>query len=312
MSDAHVDALLGTLRTLVVTSVVAVAPRRAADAAAARVSQPLCAAAHRRVGARDCARGSARRAHRGARKRQRPDRLGARCRSASRRPNLSHRRARKTPLGSTSVCSSEPYNVPTWLLDVAQALAQHSSASSRVCRDAARRAASEFFRTRPRHRRARRDEAELLAACARRSTAPRTVGHANTIRLKSTEGQKSFVVSCSSAWKAPLACRGSSGLAASSDCLVRLFVALGTVSFACTGHSRAITGHKVAPINLVDSSAPDRSCRAVSPPSASSNPTRAGSQRLLFECIEPQVRASMSTPSPSALSEHSTSVCLFR
>jgi hypothetical protein len=58
--------------------------------------------------------------------------------------------ARKTPLGSTPVCSSEPYNVPTWLLDVAQALAQHSSASSRVCRDAARRAASEFFRTRGR------------------------------------------------------------------------------------------------------------------------------------------------------------------
>jgi hypothetical protein len=205
MSAAHVDALLVTLRTLVVTSVVAVAPRRAADAAAARVSQPLCAAAHRRVGARDCARGTARRAHRGARKRQRPDRLGAarpgavaRRRAASRRL-LSYRRARKTPLGSTPVCSSEPYNVPTWLLDVAQALAQHSSASSRVCRDAARRAASEFFRARPRHRRARRDEAELLAACARRSTAPRTVGDANTLRLKSTEGQKSFVVSCSSA-----------------------------------------------------------------------------------------------------------------
>jgi hypothetical protein len=156
MSAAHVDALLGTLRTLVVTSVVAVAPRRAADAAAARVSQPLCAAAHRRVGARDWARGTARRAHRGARKRQKPDRLGAarpgavaRRRAASRRL-LSHRRARKTPLGSTPVCSSEPYNVPTWLLDVAQALAQHSSASSRVCRDAARRAASEFFRTRGR------------------------------------------------------------------------------------------------------------------------------------------------------------------
>jgi hypothetical protein len=46
--------------------------------------------------------------------------------------------------------SSEPNNVPTWLLDVAQALAQHSSAWSRVCRDAARRAASEFFRTRGR------------------------------------------------------------------------------------------------------------------------------------------------------------------
>jgi hypothetical protein len=156
MSAAHVDALLGTLRTLVVTSVVAVAPRRAADAAAARVSQPLCAAVHRRVGARDCARGTARRAHRGARKRQRPDCLGAarpgavaRRRAASRRIS-SHRRARKTPLGSTPVCSSEPYNVPTWLLDVAQALAQHSSASSRVCRDAARRAASEFFRTRGR------------------------------------------------------------------------------------------------------------------------------------------------------------------
>jgi hypothetical protein len=72
----------------------------------------------------------------------------ARRRAASRRL-LSHRRARKTPLGSTPVCSSEPYNVPTWLLDVAQALAQHSSASSRVCR-AARRAASEFLRTRGR------------------------------------------------------------------------------------------------------------------------------------------------------------------
>jgi hypothetical protein len=44
-------------------------------------------------------------------------------------------------------------------------------------------------------------------------------------------------------------------LAASSDCLARLFVALGTVSFACTGHSRASTGHKVAPINLVEPAA---------------------------------------------------------
>jgi hypothetical protein len=89
MSAAHVDALLGTLRTLVVTSVVAVALPMLQPA---RVSQPLCAAAHRRVGARDCARGTARRAHRGARKRQRPDRLGAgrpgavaRRRAASRR-----------------------------------------------------------------------------------------------------------------------------------------------------------------------------------------------------------------------------------
>jgi hypothetical protein len=58
MSAAHVDALLGTLRTLVVTSVVAVAPRRAADAAAARVSQPLCTGASTRrcsrLGARHC------------------------------------------------------------------------------------------------------------------------------------------------------------------------------------------------------------------------------------------------------------------
>jgi hypothetical protein len=46
-----------------------------------------------------------------------------------------------------------------------------------------------------------------------------------------------------------------SSLAASSDCLARLFVALGTVSFACTGHSRASTGHKVAPINLVEPAA---------------------------------------------------------
>jgi hypothetical protein len=57
------------------------------------------------------------------------------------------------------------------------------------------------------------------------------------------------------AWKAPLACRCSSSLAASSDCLARLFVALGTVRFACTGHSRAITGQKVAPINLVEPAA---------------------------------------------------------
>jgi hypothetical protein len=171
MSDAHVDALLGTLRTLVVTSVVAVALRRAADAAAARVSQPLCTAAHRRVGARDWARGTARPAHRGARKRQRPDRLGAarpgavaRRRAASRRIS-SHRRARKTPLGSTPVCSSEPYNVPTWLLDVAQALARPSSASSRVCRDAATPCRVRVLpHARPRHRGARRDEAELLAA----------------------------------------------------------------------------------------------------------------------------------------------------
>jgi hypothetical protein len=112
-------------------------------------------------------------------------------------PNLSHRRARKTPLGSTPVCSSEPYNVPTWLLDVAQALAQHSSASSRLPRRRAPCRVRVLPHARPRHRRARRDEAELLAACARRSTAPRTVGDANTLRLKSTEGQKSFVVSCS-------------------------------------------------------------------------------------------------------------------
>jgi hypothetical protein len=69
---------------------------------------------------------------------------------------LSHRRARKTPLGSTPVCSSEPYNVPTWLLDVAQALAQHSSP---------RRASAATPRAVPRpSSSARRDEAELLAA----------------------------------------------------------------------------------------------------------------------------------------------------
>jgi hypothetical protein len=111
----------------------------------------------------------------------------------------SHRRARKTPLDSTPVCSSESYNVPTWLLDVAQALAQHSSASSRLPLRRAPCRVRVLPHARRRHRRARRDEAELLAACARRSTAPRTVGHANTLRLKSTEGQKSFVVSCSSA-----------------------------------------------------------------------------------------------------------------
>ena len=48
-------------------------------------------------------------------------------------------------LGLAALMASEPYNVPTWLLDVAQALAQHSSVSSRVCR-----AAQAFFRTRGR------------------------------------------------------------------------------------------------------------------------------------------------------------------
>ena len=38
--------------------------------------------------------------------------------------------------------ASEPYKVPTWLLDVAQALAQHSSVSAAT--------AQEFFRTRGR------------------------------------------------------------------------------------------------------------------------------------------------------------------
>ena len=74
-------------------------------------------------------------------------------------------------LGLAALMASEPYNVPTWLLDVAQALAQHSSASSRVCRDAARRAASEFFRPRGRAidelgvtAAGDESEAELLAA----------------------------------------------------------------------------------------------------------------------------------------------------
>ena len=44
-------------------------------------------------------------------------------------------------LGLAALMASEPYNVPTWLLDVAQ----HSSVSSRVCRDRA-----SVFRTRGR------------------------------------------------------------------------------------------------------------------------------------------------------------------
>jgi hypothetical protein len=55
-------------------------------------------------------------------------------------------------LGLAALMASEPYNVPTWLLDVAQALAQHSSVSSHVCRDRA----SVFPHARPCHRRARR------------------------------------------------------------------------------------------------------------------------------------------------------------
>ena len=53
-------------------------------------------------------------------------------------------------LGLAALMASEPFNVPTWLLDVAHALAQHASLSSRVCRETARRAAQEFFRTRGR------------------------------------------------------------------------------------------------------------------------------------------------------------------
>jgi hypothetical protein len=77
---------------------------------------------------------------------------GQALRSASRSfaPTFVTQARSKDATRQHAVCSSEPYNVPTWLLDVAQALAQHSSASSRVCRDAARRAASEFFRTRGR------------------------------------------------------------------------------------------------------------------------------------------------------------------
>jgi hypothetical protein len=89
------------------------------------------------------------------------------------------------------------------------------------------------------------------------------------------------------AWKAPLACRGNLSLAASSDCLARLFVALGTVRFACTGHSRAITGHKVAPINLVEPAAHQIAVaelyRRHRFAKRQLKPTRAGSQRLLFE-----------------------------
>jgi hypothetical protein len=78
-------------------------------------------------------------------------------------------------------------------------------------------------------------------------------------------------------------------LVASSDCLARLFVALGTVRFACTGHSRAITGHKVAPINLVEPAAHQIAVAELYRrhrhrfAKRQLKPTRAGSQRLLFE-----------------------------
>jgi hypothetical protein len=77
-------------------------------------------------------------------------------------------------------------------------------------------------------------------------------------------------------------------LAASSDSLARLFVALGTVRFACTGHSRASTGHKVAPINLVEPAAHHQIAvaelyRHHRFAKRQLKPTRAGSQRLLFE-----------------------------
>jgi hypothetical protein len=78
-------------------------------------------------------------------------------------------------------------------------------------------------------------------------------------------------------------------LAASSDCLARLFVALGTVRFACTGHSRAITGHKVAPINLVEPAAAAHQIAVAELyrrhrfAKRQLKLTRAGSQRLLFE-----------------------------
>jgi hypothetical protein len=76
-------------------------------------------------------------------------------------------------------------------------------------------------------------------------------------------------------------------LAASSDCLAHLFVALGTVSFACTGHSRASTGHKVAPINLVEPAAHQIAVaelyRRHRFAKRQLKLMRAGSQRLLFE-----------------------------
>jgi hypothetical protein len=178
------------------------------------------------------------------------------------------------------VCSSEPYNLPTWLLDVAQALAQHSSASSRVCRDAAPCRVRVLPHARPRHRRARRDDAELLAACARRSTAPRTVGDANTLRLKSTEGQKCFVVSYSSA----LLGKRHSHAEAARAWPPRQTAWHGSFSFARTG---AITGHKVAPINLVEPAAHQIAVaelyRRHRFAKRQLKPMRAGSQRLLFE-----------------------------
>jgi hypothetical protein len=53
-------------------------------------------------------------------------------------------------LGLAAMMAAEPYNMPTWLLDVAEALARHASSKSRLCRETAQRAARDFFQTRGR------------------------------------------------------------------------------------------------------------------------------------------------------------------
>jgi hypothetical protein len=153
MSAAQVDALLGTLRTLVVTSVVAVArvalpmlqllafrnrfALRRIDASVLEIARAALLDA--RIEVRESAKGLIASVLRGQALSLGVAQLRADfCRTGAleRRHSAARRCAR---LSRT-----------TWLLDVAQALAQHSSASSRVCRAAARRAASEFFRTRGR------------------------------------------------------------------------------------------------------------------------------------------------------------------
>jgi hypothetical protein len=166
MSAAQVDALLGTLRTLVVTSADPASwqSRRVAlpmlqllafrnrfalrriDASVLEIARAALLDA--RIEVRESAEGLIASVLRGQALSLGVAQLRTEFVAQARSKDATRQHA--GVLGLAALMASEPYNVPTWLLDVAQALAQHSSASSRVCRDAARRAASEFFRTRGR------------------------------------------------------------------------------------------------------------------------------------------------------------------
>lgn len=187
MSAAHVDTLIGTLRTLVVANADPASwqSRRVAlpmlqllafrnrfalqriDASVLEIARAALLDA--RIEVRESAEGLIASVLRGQALSLGVAQLRADFVTQARSKDATRQHA--GVLGLAALMASEPYNVPTWLLDVAQALAQHSSASSRVCRDAARRAASEFFRTRGRAidelgvtAAGDESEAELLAA----------------------------------------------------------------------------------------------------------------------------------------------------